>query len=71
VIDAELGDAPDKKADKDELNIYVDHTYDYTLIKCVILTSMELELHKCFEHHVGPFEIVEQLKNHVSDSSPC
>jgi hypothetical protein len=31
---------------------------------------MEPELQNHFEEFSGPFEILEELKNHVSDSTP-
>jgi hypothetical protein len=46
---------------EDGPNVFESHNDDYTVIKCAILTSLELELQKRFEHHMD-FEMVEELK---------
>jgi hypothetical protein len=57
VLDADLGDAPGKKADT--LNVCEAHTYNYRLIKCPVLTSLEPEFHKYFEIMLGHLKLLK------------
>jgi hypothetical protein len=61
VLDAPLGDTPHEKATQDEVNVFESRGDDYMIVKCAILTSLEPELQKRFEHH-GDFEMVKDLK---------
>jgi hypothetical protein len=62
VLSAKLGDAPGPLADGDVLAIYEPCPNDYMIIRCAILTCLEPELHQCFEHHLGAFDIIAELK---------
>jgi len=61
VLEAELGDAPHEKASDDEHNVFQSRKDDYMIVQCAILTSLEPELQKRFEH-TGAYEMVEELK---------
>ena len=61
VLDAPLGGAPADTATQDDLNAFESRSDDHTVVGCAILTSLEPDLQKRFEHH-GAYEMVEELK---------
>src|SRR5215216_1856818 len=63
VLKKALGDTPAIDAPADEKVVYQSLKDDYDLIKIVMLYAMESDLQNRFEEFVGPFEILEELKN--------
>src|SRR3954466_15232400 len=61
VLDAALGDPPADDAPEAEHNIFETRKDDHIIVSCAILTSLDTDLQKRFEHH-GAYEMVEELK---------
>src|SRR3954465_2090601 len=61
VLDAALGGPPADDAPEAEHNIFETHKDDHIIVSCAILTSLDTDLQKRFEHH-GAYEMVEELK---------
>ena len=70
VLEKQLGDAPGSKAVEDEQRVFESRQDDYTIVQCAILTSLEPELQKCFEH-TGAFEVLEELKTMFQIQASC
>ena len=49
VLDQPLGDAPSKDAPPEEVVAYTARGGDYEAVQCLMLTCMDLELHRHFE----------------------
>jgi hypothetical protein len=61
VLDAEIGDAPNPDASKDDKAVYQTKIDDTLFVQSGMLVAMEYDLQKCFEK-MGAFEIITDLK---------
>src|SRR5664279_4232234 len=61
VLDVALGDPPADDAPEAERNVFETRKDDHLIVACAILTSLDTDLQKRFEHR-GAFEMVEELK---------
>jgi hypothetical protein len=62
VLEATLGDPPVEEATVASKELYQQHSDDYVIVQCALLSSMEPELQKHLEDW-GPFETINELKN--------
>ena len=61
VLDAALGDPPAYDALEAEHNVFEIQKDDHIIVACAILTSLDTNLQKRFEHH-DAYEMVQELK---------
>src|SRR4051812_29691692 len=61
VVDAMLGDPPADYAPEAEHNVFETSKDDHIIVSCAILTYLDTDLQKCFEHH-DAYDMVQELK---------